>query len=48
MMRRRSAAAEAGQLSILEYLNHASTRTTLLYGRRHDDVSLNEVERLVI
>ena len=28
--------------------NHASTRTTQLYDRRHDDVSLDEVERVVI
>jgi hypothetical protein len=28
--------------------NHASTRTTQLYDRRRDDVSLDEVERIVI
>ena len=28
--------------------NHASTRTTQLYDRRNDDVSLDEVERVVI
>jgi site-specific recombinase XerD len=28
--------------------NHASTRTTQLYDRRHDEVSLDEVERVVI
>ena len=28
--------------------NHASTRTTQLYDRRHDDVSLDEIERVVI
>jgi site-specific recombinase XerD len=28
--------------------NHASTRTTQLYDRRHDQVSLDEVERVVI
>jgi len=28
--------------------NHASTRTTQLYDRRRDAVSLDEVERLVI
>jgi integrase len=28
--------------------NHASTRTTQLYGRRRDEVSLDEVERIVI
>jgi hypothetical protein len=28
--------------------NHASTRTTQLYDRRHDQVSLHEVERIVI
>jgi site-specific recombinase XerD len=28
--------------------NHASTRTTQLYDRRHDDVTLDEVERVVI
>ncbi|SAL85758.1 phage integrase family protein [Caballeronia choica] len=26
--------------------NHASTRTTQLYDRRHDDISLNEIERI--
>jgi site-specific recombinase XerD len=28
--------------------NHASTRTTQLYDRRHEEVSLDEVERIVI
>jgi hypothetical protein len=28
--------------------SHASTRTTQLYDRRHDEVSLDEVERIVI
>ena len=28
--------------------NHASTRTTQLYDRRHDEMSLNEVERILI
>src|SRR5476649_596586 len=28
--------------------NHASTRTTQLYDRRHDEISLDEVERVVI
>src|ERR1700681_131742 len=28
--------------------NHVSTRTTQLYDRRHDEVSLDEVERIVI
>jgi integrase len=28
--------------------NHASTRTTPLYDRRHDEMSLDEVERIVI
>ena len=28
--------------------NHASTRTTQLYGRRHDAVTLDEIERVVI
>jgi integrase len=28
--------------------NHASTRTTQLYDRRHDEVNLDEVERVVI
>jgi site-specific recombinase XerD len=28
--------------------NHASTRTTQLYDRRHDEVSLDEIERIVI
>ncbi len=28
--------------------NHSSTRTTQLYDRRPDDVSLDEVERILI
>jgi integrase len=28
--------------------NHASTRTTQLYDRRRDEVSLDEIERIVI
>jgi hypothetical protein len=28
--------------------NHASTRTTLLYGRRAEEVTLDEVERALI
>jgi len=28
--------------------NHASTRMTRLYGRRRDEVSLDEVERVAI
>ena len=28
--------------------NHASTRTTQLYDRRHDDISLDEVERVIL
>ena len=28
--------------------NHASTRTTQLYDRRHDEVNLDEVERVMI
>jgi integrase len=28
--------------------NHASTRTTQLYDRRHDDISLDEVERICV
>ncbi|MBX9665890.1 MAG: integrase/recombinase [Novosphingobium sp.] len=28
--------------------NHASTRTTQLYGRRPDDVTLDEVARVLI
>jgi integrase/recombinase XerD len=28
--------------------HHASTRTTQLYDRRHDEVILNEVERILI
>lgn len=28
--------------------NHSSTRTTQLYDRRSDDVSLDEVERILI
>ena len=26
--------------------NHADTRTTQIYDRRHDDISLDEVERI--
>jgi hypothetical protein len=29
-------------------VNHASTRTTQLYDRRRDELSLNEVERIII
>jgi integrase len=28
--------------------NHASTRTTQLYDRRRDEISLDEVERVII
>jgi integrase len=28
--------------------NHSSTRTTQLYDRRHDEISLDEIERIVI
>jgi integrase len=28
--------------------NHSSTRTTQLYDRRHDEVTLDEVERVLI
>jgi hypothetical protein len=28
--------------------NHSSPRTTKLHGQRHDDISLGEVERIVI
>jgi hypothetical protein len=28
--------------------NHASTRTTQLYDRRRDEISLDEVERIAI
>jgi integrase/recombinase XerC len=28
--------------------NHASTRTTQLYDRRSDDITLDEVERVLI
>jgi integrase len=28
--------------------NHVSTRMTQLYDRRHDEINLNEVERVVI
>lgn len=28
--------------------NHASTRTTQLYDRRHDEVTLDEVERIKV
>ena len=28
--------------------NHASTRTTQLYDRRHEEVSLDEIERIAV
>jgi integrase len=28
--------------------NHESTRTTGLYNRQHDDISLDEIERILI
>jgi integrase len=28
--------------------NHASTRTTQLYDRRRDDISLDEIERVIL
>ena len=38
-----------GQLEIAANMAaHASTRTTQLYDRRSDDVSLDEVERIMI
>jgi hypothetical protein len=32
--------------SVSEQANHASTRTTQLYDRRRDEISLDEVERI--
>ena len=37
-----------GSAEGLEMANHASTRTTQLYDRRRADLSLDEVERVVI
>jgi hypothetical protein len=42
MVRRRAAAAGFG--TKIGMANHASTRTTQLYDRRRDDMSLDEVE----
>jgi hypothetical protein len=36
------------ELKAAAMANHASTRTMQLYDRRHDEVSLDEVERIVI
>jgi hypothetical protein len=41
-------AAEAARVKRAMIANHASTRTTQLYDRRNDEVSLNEVERILI
>lgn len=38
----------AGERKGREIANHASTRTTQLYDRRRDEMSLDEVERVVI
>jgi hypothetical protein len=40
--------AVADQPKAAAMANHASTRTTQLYDRRRDEVSLDEVERIVI
>ena len=37
-----------GTLEKAAMANHASTRTTQLYDRRRDEVSLDEVERIAI
>jgi hypothetical protein len=38
-----------GKLEIAQYLAaHASARTTKLYDRRDDEVSLDEIERIII
>ena len=36
------------RISSAAMANHASTRTTQLYDRRRDEVSLDEVERIAI
>jgi hypothetical protein len=36
------------ELKAAAMANHSSTRTMQLYDRRHDEVSLDEVERIVI
>jgi hypothetical protein len=41
---RMAATIEGGSVMV----NHASTRTPQLYDRRRDEVSLDEVERIVI
>jgi hypothetical protein len=38
----------AAKLRLAALPDHASTRTTRLYDRRRDEVSLDEVERIVI
>lgn len=37
-----------GTLENAAMANHASTRTTQLHGRRREDVSLDEVERIKV
>ena len=40
---------DGGKLEVAQQMaNHESARTTGLYDRRHDQVSLDEVERILI
>jgi hypothetical protein len=39
----------SGKLEVAQHIaNHESPRTTKLYGRRQDEISLDEVERIAI
>ena len=40
--------AEAQQRTAQHIANHESPRTTMLYDRRQEEISLDEVERIVI
>jgi len=44
----RTVAAQRNEIARLKGLNHASTRMPQLYDRRSDEVSLDEVERILI
>jgi hypothetical protein len=50
MIRRRAAAADIDTTleNAAAMANHASTRISQLYDRRHDEMSLDEVERIAI
>jgi hypothetical protein len=42
-------AHRSGKLEIAQHIaNHGSPRTTKLYDRRQDEISLDEVERITI